>query len=424
MTNKRALWLDPIVTTALALMPLTFVVRTRFDAVLYVILLVSALAGVIRSPRVRRACGEARAVLWPFACFLPLSLLSVVLNHSQGKATDNGAHFLLFVLLAPAFLYLRPRIAFWWGLTLAALVTGGVALVQRYGLHIERPYGLYGTGEIGSGAIKFGMVSAVLVLLSAISALRRDSAPWVRAVHAVGSLLALVAVCLSDSRGPLLALVVAMLCLMPVYIEKFKVRHLLAGLLAAAVALAGVTFLTTMGARLLEIFSQVSAYAHHDMADTSVGARLAMWSAAWRLFLAHPVFGVGINQFGDYLRMMIAHGQAPSFVSVFDHAHNEYVEYLAVGGVVGFAWLLWAFVAPIAYFARRLRHGLSPAVDRQAAIGGLATALAFPLFALTDNIFDRQMTTSLYAFLVLGFAMLSTRAGALSPSPDKTDSIT
>ena len=114
-----------------------------------------------------------------------------------------------------------------------------------------------------------------------------------------------------------------------------------------------------------------------------------------------------MNQFGNHLRHLIASGQAPQFISIYDHAHNEYLEALATGGIVGIAYLLWLFGAPFAYFVRHLVRCQSNGSNTLAPMGGLITVLSFASFAVGDNIFDRQMTTSLFAFLILGFALMT-----------------
>jgi O-antigen ligase len=141
--------------------------------------------------------------------------------------------------------------------------------------------------------------------------------------------------------------------------------------------------------------------------NTSIGARLEMSKAAMTIFIEHPFFGVGINQFGDHLRHLIASGQAPQFISIYDHTHNEYLEALTTGGIVGIAYLLWLFGAPFAYFVRHLVHRQSNGSNTLAPLAGLITVLSFASFAVGDNIFDRQMTTSLFAFLILGFTVMT-----------------
>lgn len=79
-------------------------------------------------------------------------------------------------------------------------------------------------------------------------------------------------------------------------------------------------------------------------------ARGAAWSAALRMFAAHPLVGVGFGQFEAHsFRYLIAEelAQRGRFLGLetgFGEAHNELLQYLAETGLVGFALLaggLW-----------------------------------------------------------------------------------
>jgi hypothetical protein len=56
---------------------------------------------------------------------------------------------------------------------------------------------------------------------------------------------------------------------------------------------------------------------------------------------------------------------------------------------------------------RHLVRRQSNGSNTLAPLGGLITVLSFAFFAFGDNIFDRQMTTSLFAFLILGFTVMT-----------------
>ncbi|MCX6428082.1 MAG: O-antigen ligase family protein [Actinobacteria bacterium] len=61
--------------------------------------------------------------------------------------------------------------------------------------------------------------------------------------------------------------------------------------------------------------------------------RLDYWKAAWSAFKAHPLFGIGLDRFGEY------YGQYAPQIQVVenqgtDNAHNVFLQLLATGGLV------------------------------------------------------------------------------------------
>lgn len=101
--------------------------------------------------------------------------------------------------------------------------------------------------------------------------------------------------------------------------------------------------------------------------------RVEMWKAAWRLFKADPAFGAG---FGGFANAVTEYYDASGNWTLKE-AHNEYLELLASGGLVGAALALW-FVVALARGARgqmRLRGAFGRAACRGALVGLCGVAL-------------------------------------------------
>ena len=77
-----------------------------------------------------------------------------------------------------------------------------------------------------------------------------------------------------------------------------------------------------------------------------VGNRAELWSAAWRMFRAHPIFGVGAGNFELELPYYGLYG-------VRTHANSWYLQSLAEGGLVLFAATVALVVASIRTFLQR-----------------------------------------------------------------------
>jgi O-antigen ligase len=187
-----------------------------------------------------------------------------------------------------------------------------------------------------------------------------------------------------------------------------RTRHwrqslLLIAALVCGGVLAGASVHGVVVSRIAAVQTEVSSYDHQTLATGAVRERLEMWRTARQAFLEHPLAGVGIDQFGAYVRQQVAAGHANSAIEKYDHPHSEYLEAAATGGVPGLVVLLLIFGLPLSYFVRHVRHG--DGTVTLLANAGLAVVSMYALCALSDNVFYRAMPHSLYFFLVLGFAV-------------------
>lgn len=107
-----------------------------------------------------------------------------------------------------------------------------------------------------------------------------------------------------------------------------------------------------------------------DLTDSREGVRRSeVWSTTWKMFAAHPIFGVGM---GAYWAGVPAFHDASGSMRVLE-AHNDYLELLASGGAVGLALGVWFAVA----LFRRTRENLRSAHRfRRAACFGAAIGIA------------------------------------------------
>ena len=98
-------------------------------------------------------------------------------------------------------------------------------------------------------------------------------------------------------------------------------------------------------------------------------SRNEIWKATWRLFVAHPILGVGM---GAYWAAVPAVHDASGTMTP-QEAHNDYLELLASGGLVGLALGVWFAIVVF----KRTRENLgSPNRFRRAACFGAAIGIA------------------------------------------------
>jgi O-antigen ligase len=115
-----------------------------------------------------------------------------------------------------------------------------------------------------------------------------------------------------------------------------------------------------------------------NVEDVDGASRIAIWRATWQLIKAHPIAGVG---FGGYRAAIPQYHNASGRMTPRE-AHNDYLELVASGGVIG-AGLLILFLA---IFVRRVRERLrrTSGFSRAAIIGALAGLFGVAVHSFVD----------------------------------------
>jgi len=101
--------------------------------------------------------------------------------------------------------------------------------------------------------------------------------------------------------------------------------------------------------------------------------RFDYWNAAIGMFKDHPIFGVGIDRFGEYYRQYAVQDQVVQG-QVTDNAHSIYMQILATGGLIAFVpYLLMIVFTTIIGIRAVLNHNQN---DKLAISGVLGIWLA------------------------------------------------
>jgi O-antigen ligase len=121
--------------------------------------------------------------------------------------------------------------------------------------------------------------------------------------------------------------------------------------------------------------------------------RFRIWRATWQLIKESPVAGSGFGGF----RIAISRHFEASGHTVPHQAHNDYLDLIAAGGVIGVALIGWFFVL----WMRRARSGLYAKnhLRRAASFGALAGLFAVAIHSAFD--FGLQLTTNALIFTTL-----------------------
>lgn len=327
-----------------------------------------------------------------YLAYFVFSLGSVLLLNSSLNSIDNACIFLAWLAISPIMAILIPNSrVFGYGCLSAVVIALAIAMNQFYLLDIRRPYGMYGGGSSGTGAIKFGDVSLLLGILSFIFL----SENQLEKLGALGAFIGFIVCLYTGARGGLFALLLGVL----VWFFYFKnnrlsLRVAVSGILLSVAgffiidAIMNNALLTRIHETSVEFFSLFN-----KELDTSIGIRLQLWKAALIMFKNHPVVGVGLNNFDSALMVLNKDHLVSDAAAKYTHAHNEYLCSLATGGIIGFVLTCLLFVIPILWFKKDYQQNAW-------AKSGFWGVLLMSFFALTDCMFDRRMTVMLFAILV------------------------
>jgi O-antigen ligase len=205
---------------------------------------------------------------------------------------------------------------------------------------------------------------------------------------------------LANSRGGILAMlaqvVVAVLLLVSSHgdyeLPKIAQSAALRAVLLVVLVI-GVLFGTFWvgGDRLATNFENAT----NEIASSSTGAsRNEIWRATLKMFAAHPIVGVGL---GAYWIGITAYHEASGLMTP-QEAHNDYLELLSSGGLIGFAIGVWFAVLVI----REARRNYDGSYVRLGAILGITGVAAHSLV-------DFGLHILINAIVLLSLIVIATR---------------
>ena len=85
---------------------------------------------------------------------------------------------------------------------------------------------------------------------------------------------------------------------------------------------------------------------YHSVSNFSVLQRLELWAAGWRVFLQHPLMGVGTGDVVDACHQQLGEMGSP-LADTELHTHNQYLNFLLAFGLLGFGLIAFFFVRAI-----------------------------------------------------------------------------
>jgi O-antigen ligase len=346
------------------------------------------------------------AVRWVVAAFLSnfafIALCYLIRPEAALGNLEKPARMLLGVSVLALVLACKPnRNYLWWG-AIGGAVAGALLVGYQRFLGIERPHGLINPITFGDLVLCLGLVS----LAAALDMRGARRAGWAAAAALAG----LAGSIMTGSRGGWIALAFAaplLICYSPA-VDRRRIRNLL---LAVCVLAAVAWFVPASGvrARFKEAHTDISTYVAGGSAFTSLGGRFELWKAASWMIAERPLLGADMVIAKSDLKRYVGAGQVDPYVLELPHFHNEALQALVTGGVVGLLAWLSMLAAPLLFFWRALRAEAAPGRQQAAlALAGLLVVVSYFAFGLTEVIFWSVKGSLFYAlmvFLLMGLCL-------------------
>jgi O-antigen ligase len=211
-------------------------------------------------------------------------------------------------------------------------------------------------------------------------------------------ILSLSSIIVSQTRGTLLALIVAIIVVLLYTFTKSKT--LLKVLPIIVVGAASVLWLSKNA--ITERVSQ-TYHEYHQIQQgnysTSIGQRLEMWETAYEIVPFPNFIGLGKEHRTRKKELSQTKNMHYFTVNAY-HYHNQFIDAYVKKGLVGLAGIVLLLGFPFYYFFKE--RGTS-------SLGGVAVALGYTVSSMTDVPFNHPQTT--IAYVVLCFILLSKPSG-------------
>ena len=377
----------------------------------------------LKAPPLGRRLREGWAMAVPLVGYATLFAVQIEMGWLRWRDWDQVLICALGLGVLLSNLPARGPAVHRWLLPAAALgAVGalGLASWQYFQLGIPRPHGHLGAGVVGSGALKYGDLSAVLALLS-LQLVLRGPQVWRRVLGGVGFMAGLGAVALTQARGALLGVALALAVLGLLWWLRRRAQSLagtesgrngreerrpwwrqrqavLAAVLGVVVLFGATDY---MGARFADIGPQYERFQAGDN-NSEVGQRLALWGIALRAARHAPFTGVGFDGFGAETQRQRDTGElARDALVLYQGPHNEYLAGLSAAGIPGLIVIVLFFWAPLVVGCRRFLRGQ----QTETALMLVLFTASYAAFTMTDSLLDRQI--SLLAYVLLASWLMS-----------------
>jgi len=406
LDHKIYRFLIAFISLALILYPATILFVPKINGLIFGLL---ALAGLyfifIRRHISAQAGHDEKLFYFSIGIFFLVTLLITI---NAGFVYKSIGKYLHILLIIPVYIYLRytgvKLFYLWYGLVTGSIAAAGVAIYDISIINLGRATGLTHPIIFGDLALVMGCMS-----MAGMGWFKRR-ASWHMIFPFLALLCGVLASVLSQSRGGWIAVPFLVVIFFWYINSSFSFRSKIAVVILIIVALGalyvmpqtGVSFQIDRTIKSLQQYSGSDITSVGRSSSSSVGTRLEMWQASWKMFLDNPLLGVGWGHYQEQAQLQVDQGLRNSSAASYDHPHNQFISALANGGSLGFIVTMMLFLMPAWLFVKYIKQGKTEDIKRL-ALAGLILIVAYMAFGLSEPMLDRSRSVNFFAFYLAIF---------------------
>jgi O-antigen ligase len=287
----------------------------------------------------------------------------------------------------------------------------------------------FARAEGTTNPVPFGNIAllyAELGFVALIASQGTTARPSLRAVAVLAIGAGLFAAWLSQSRGGLVAVPFVITVVVARAFPGAWKRTLSVCAVLVLVTTAGLLWEPHLSVRTQQAIDELQTVTHaplatQNLSGNSVGTRIHMWQVGWRAFTEAPVMGKGYAAFrSSVVEAGVLTKQVNPELLQHRHLHNELINTLAKGGLVGAGSLLFFWGVFFWYFWQA--SGTAQSMQaRLLALAGLATVVNVMLASMTDSMFGSPAPAAAMA-LTLAVCAGGTRYLSTASVPKRRES--
>ncbi|QJQ96024.1 MULTISPECIES: O-antigen ligase [Halomonadaceae] len=299
----------------------------------------------------------------------------------------------------------RYRSQLEWGASLGAIGGGALAAYQGLVQGIERAEGFM-------FYLNFAYLACSLMLIC-LAMMRGSPRSWWLALGAIG---AFMAVLFSQTRGVLLVIPVLLSLVIILNLDRIGWKRLVIGNAAIALlavgAYATVPIVEERVAFTIEELTQIQQGQIEEA--VSSGGRVQLWTAATEAFKARPSVGLTYPERETQIETLVEEEVLTEWMLSINrgHAHSQYFEVLATGGLIGIVMLAGYLLLPAAgYLWLYLHNSHNPF-----ALAGVLFTTGFIVYSLTEVALQKEMIAAWYGYMQINLLALALASRNVRPA--------
>jgi O-antigen ligase len=120
-----------------------------------------------------------------------------------------------------------------------------------------------------------------------------------------------------------------------------------------------------------------------------------MWETGWKMFLEHPVAGVGDSKFNEVYRSY----KIPEYDAEGSHLHNNFMMILATTGMLGFLTFCGFFFS-LLYLQVRIMNHFTSELEKALVLGSIMVIVSFLISGIFEWSFGDHEVMTVFFFLI------------------------